>query len=329
MNVTTIDSVTYGAPDLTTAKRFWTDFGLSLIEERDDRLLFSSLDQSTVEVKLATDPSLPPAIEDGPGVRESTFGVRAQEDLNAIAAELAKDRELIVDREGTIHTRDPLGIGIAFRVSRCKPVTAPEPLFNMPGRIGRLNERAKFYPSAKPMEMTHVVFMIPEAAAEIDFYVRRLNFKVSDSYPGRGYFLRGGASNNHHNLFLLNPGGKGDKFGFHHLAFEMANIHELFGGGLNMTRKGWKTMLGPGRHPISSCYFWYFLNPCVAVRNTISIPIWWIRIGSQGNTTKHQKRSQSGALPRVWRSPCYIRASKPAKPLKRVRQSVQDVSNEN
>jgi hypothetical protein len=41
----------------------------------------------------------------------------------------------------------------------------------------------------------------------------------------------------------------------------VANLHELFGGGLNMTRKGWKTMLGPGRHPISSCYFWYFLNP--------------------------------------------------------------------
>jgi catechol 2,3-dioxygenase-like lactoylglutathione lyase family enzyme len=112
------------------------------------------------------------------------------------------------------------------------------------------------------MEMTHVVFMIPEAKAEIDFYAGRLNFKISDSYPGRGYFLRGGASNNHHNLFLLNPGGKGDKFGFHHLAFEMANIHELFGGGLHMTRKGWKTMLGPGRHPVSSCYFWYFFNPC-------------------------------------------------------------------
>ena len=41
----------------------------------------------------------------------------------------------------------------------------------------------------------------------------------------------------------------------------MANVHELFGGGLHMTRQGWKTMLGPGRHPISSCYFWYFLNP--------------------------------------------------------------------
>jgi hypothetical protein len=111
------------------------------------------------------------------------------------------------------------------------------------------------------MEMTHVVYMIPRSEEEIEFYVERLKFRISDCYRGRGYFLRGGASINHHNLFLLNPGGKGELFGFHHLAFEMANIHELFGGGLHMTRQGWKTMLGPGRHPISSCYFWYFLNP--------------------------------------------------------------------
>jgi catechol 2,3-dioxygenase-like lactoylglutathione lyase family enzyme len=132
----------------------------------------------------------------------------------------------------------------------------------MPGRVGRLNARARFYKSARPLEMTHVVYMVRDTDALIDFYVGRLGFRISDSYPGRGYFLRGGASCNHHNLFLLNPGGKGEKLGFHHLAFEVANIHELFGGGLNMTRLGWKTMLGPGRHPISSCYFWYFLNPC-------------------------------------------------------------------
>lgn len=262
MNVTTIDSVTYGVPGLETAKKFWTDFGLTLVEEEKRRLLFRSMDLSTVEVRLADDPSLPPPIEAGPGVRESTFGVRTQDDLTAIAAELSSDRDVREDSDGTIHARDPLGIGIAFRVSRCKKVTAPEPQFNMPGRVGRLNARAKFYKSARPMEMTHVVYMVPSTQAEVEFYVGRLGFRISDSYPGRGYFLRGGASNNHHNLFLLNPPGKGDKLGFHHLAFEMANIHELFGGGLNMTRKGWKTMLGPGRHPISSCYFWYFLNPC-------------------------------------------------------------------
>jgi catechol 2,3-dioxygenase-like lactoylglutathione lyase family enzyme len=262
MNITTLDAVTYGVPDLDAAQRFWTDFGLSLVEDGGSHLLFASLDRSTVEIRLADDPTLPPAIEEGPAVRESTFGVRSQADLDAIVAELSKDRDLRIDDEGTVHTLDPLGIGVAFRVSRCIDVTAPEPQFNMPGRAGRLNARARFYDCAKPLEMTHVVYMVPETAREIEFYVDRLGFRISDCYPDKGYFLRGGAGRYHHNLFLLNPGGTGDRFGFHHLAFEVANIHELFGGGLNMTRRGWKTMLGPGRHPISSCYFWYFLNPC-------------------------------------------------------------------
>ena len=262
MNVTTIDGVIYGVDDLAAARQFWLDFGLSLDDENEKRLLFSSQDKSTVEVRLRDDPSLPPPIEDAPGVREAIFGVQSQQDLERIKAELEKDREVTTDADGTIHTLDPLGIGVAFRVSRCIPVVAEEPKFNMPGRTGRLNARGKFYASAKPLEMTHVVFMVPDTAKEIEFYVGRLGFRISDCYPGRGYFLRGGAGSYHHNLFLLNPGGKGDKFGFHHLAFEVSNVHELFGGGLNMTKKGWKTMLGPGRHPISSCYFWYFLNPC-------------------------------------------------------------------
>jgi catechol 2,3-dioxygenase-like lactoylglutathione lyase family enzyme len=261
MNVTGLDSVTYGVPDLAEAKRFWTDFGLFLSEETPTRLLFSSLDQSTVVVKLHSDASLPPAIESGPGVREAIFGVRSADDLKAIANELSRDREVTSDPDGTIHSRDPFGIGFGFRVTRCQKVVAPDAEFNMPGRIGRRG-RGKVYKSAEPMEMVHVAFMIPDSEIEREFWTERLGFRASDGYPGRGHFLRGAASNNHHNLFLLNPGGKGDKLGFHHVAFEIANIHELFGGGLNMTRKGWKTMLGPGRHPISSCYFWYFLNPC-------------------------------------------------------------------
>jgi hypothetical protein len=89
--------------------------------------------------------------------------------------------------------------------------------------------------------------------------VDRLGFKVTDWYPERGYFTRCPASHEHHNLFLLKAG---DALGFHHVAFEVRDIHEVFGGGLHMTDRGWKTHLGPGRHPISSCYFWYFRNPC-------------------------------------------------------------------
>ena len=64
----------------------------------------------------------------------------------------------------------------------------------------------------------------------------------------------------HHDLFLLSLPGK--ESGLNHVAFTVRDIHEVFGGGLHMSRCGWKTQLGPGRHPISSAYFWYFENPC-------------------------------------------------------------------
>ena len=51
------------------------------------------------------------------------------------------------------------------------------------------------------------------------------------------------------------------KAGLNHVAFTVRDIHEVFGGGMHMSRTGWDTQLGPGRHPISSAYFWYFKNP--------------------------------------------------------------------
>ena len=47
-----------------------------------------------------------------------------------------------------------------------------------------------------------------------------------------------------------------------HVAFTVRDIHEVFGGGLHISRQGWETQLGPGRHPISSAYFWYVNSPC-------------------------------------------------------------------
>ena len=67
------------------------------------------------------------------------------------------------------------------------------------------------------------------------------------------------ADGGHHDLFLLQTPDK--KVGLNHVAFAVRDIHEVFGGGLHFDRCGWKTQLGPGRHPISSAYFWYFVNP--------------------------------------------------------------------
>jgi len=257
MNVTNLETVTYGVVDLDASERFWTDFGL-IADDDANPGCFRAQDGSSVVLCGSKDPGLPTAIEPGSTIREVTFGVRTAQDLTAIGTELNKDREVTEDSDGTLHVIDPIGFAIAFRVSRRQPVTAPQLKFNTPGRPDRLNTRAKFFDSALPLELTHTVYMVDEPQRLSEFYTERLGFVVSDSYPGRGYFLRGGASNHHHDLFLLNAGGKR---GFHHVAFELSSIHELFGGGLNLTKRGWKTALGPGRHPISSCYFWYFHCP--------------------------------------------------------------------
>jgi len=258
MSVTNLEKVCYGVADMDASVRFWTDFGLAPVESADGVARFTAQDGSTVELRALDDPALPPSVERPATMREATFGVGSSDDLAAIAAELGRDRKVVEDAEGTIHSVDPLGFPVAFRISRRRPVQAGEFVHNTPGRPERLNTRGEFFDSARPLEMTHTVNMVDDPDRVVPFYTERLGFVISDCYPGRGYFLRGGASNHHHDLFLLNVGGKR---GFHHVAFELANIHELFGGGLNMTRRGWGTALGPGRHPISSCYFCYFKCP--------------------------------------------------------------------
>jgi catechol 2,3-dioxygenase-like lactoylglutathione lyase family enzyme len=258
MRITNLDSATYGVTDLPTSERFWADFGLTLEPADHEGACFSAADGSTIVLRDTDDPALPQRIERGSTLREATFGVTDAMELERVAAELARDRDIRQDSDGTLHTTDSLGFAIAFRVARRRAVRAPELRFNIPGRPDRLNTRGELFKSARPLELTHTVYMIDEIDTAVAFYTERLGFIVSDCYPGRGYFMRGGASQHHHDLFLLNVGGKR---GFHHVAFELGSIHELFGGGLNMTRRGWDTALGPGRHPISSCYFWYFRCP--------------------------------------------------------------------
>jgi catechol-2,3-dioxygenase len=210
--------------------------------------------------------SLPPAIEEGPTLREVVWGVASAEELDALAARLLGERgyvEGLFDGQRRVGCTDPNGLAVKVQVSTKRAVQVDCAALNTWNVKARIDSPAPQYERATPIEVGHVVFFVKDVAACESFYHRVFGFEASDRYPKRGSFMRCAPEAGHHDLFLLQlPSAKA---GLNHVAFTVRDIHEVFGGGLHFSRCGWETQLGPGRHPISSAYFWYFKNPAGAL----------------------------------------------------------------
>ncbi len=260
MAIVGIDAVTYGVSDLKKGAAFYTDFGLRKKSASATRAVFEAQDGSQIILAKRGDKSLPKAFQPGNGVREVTWGVSTKADLARIKRELARDREVVEDKDGTLHSVDPAGVPIAFRKTvRKKLKNAGRTDINAPQAASRVDERAIYYDRAKPLTVGHIVFNVPDRKAQQDFYVKRLGFVVTDHYVGRGVFLRVAPRANHHSVFFLED--EAGRTSINHIGFGVRDVHELMAGGIAFTEKGWKTAVGPGRHIVSSCYFWYFTNP--------------------------------------------------------------------
>ena len=260
MTIIGMDTVVYGVEDLAKAREFFGDWGLKKLSGSKLGTNYETLQGTRVVVKQASAKGLAPTDRKGSTVREVIWGVKTKRDLAAIARELAKDRDVTEDKDGVIHSMDPNGFGIGFRVWRGRSIKPTHQRANAPGARGRVSKMGHFYDRARPARLGHVVFDVPDFAECAAFYTDRLGFVVSDRIKGRAVYLRCNAESDHHNLFFM----KADvaRARFNHLAFEVRDIHELFGGGMFLKDRGWTTEVGPGRHPASSAYFWYFENPC-------------------------------------------------------------------
>jgi catechol 2,3-dioxygenase-like lactoylglutathione lyase family enzyme len=262
MNVLGIDEITYGADDLPTCRRFFEDWGLALVDEAPDQLVFETLNGCRVIVATSDRPGLPPAIESGPTLREVVWGLADAADLDHAATALHREPGFI-QHDGRVGCIDPNGLAVRLQVTRKREVPIESATFNTWARKDRIDRPSPAYERAHPIEVGHVVFFVKDVAACERFYVERLGFVASDRYPERGAFLRCSADGGHHDLFLLQRPAR--DAGLNHVAFTVRDIHEVFGGGMHISRCGWETQLGPGRHPISSAYFWYFRNPAGAL----------------------------------------------------------------
>jgi catechol 2,3-dioxygenase-like lactoylglutathione lyase family enzyme len=256
-----IDTVVFGAPDLKHARRFFADWGLKKIADSASGLVFETGIGSQIVVRPEGAKTLRPRLEGGSNFREVIFGVPSRKDLAALANDLARDREVATDSDGAIHTVDDASINIGFRVwRRRKEMRRNGTPWNGPGSRQRVDRVSPRYDRARPFKMGHIVFFVPDTRRAEAFYRKRLGFWLSDRYVGgAGVFLRWAKRSEHHNLFFVKS--RTGKTDLHHIAFEVCDVHEVFGGGMAFAKRGWTTEVGPGRHPISSAYFWYFKNP--------------------------------------------------------------------
>ena len=260
-----IDAITFSASEGQEAWErvgaFFKDFGLKEVSFAPDHQRFETLNGSLVKVVLPSDSAYPQAMEEGPTLREVTWGVRDQQTLDRLAQVLKGHRgyEDLRSTQAQIKVLDPHGLLLVFQMSAKKALDIVGSPTNPYGAVARVNQASPVYERATPIEIGHVVLFTDQLRAAQSFY-ESLGFVVSDEYPNRGVFLRCGEQAGHHDLFLLQVPNK--KPGLNHVAFTVRDIHEVFGGGLHMSRCGWKTQLGPGRHPVSSAFFWYFESPC-------------------------------------------------------------------
>lgn len=258
MRVLGIDEVTCGAADLARCRQFFTDWGLELVGDAPDLLEFECLNGCRVVIGHSNRADLPPGVEADPTLRQVVWGVENEAALAAFRERL-KDQPGFVDLGDRIGCTDPNGLALRLQVTRKRPIEIDCAETNTWGQRARLNKPSPAYDRATPIEVGHVVFFVTDIEATTAFYMDKLGFVMSDRYPGRGSFLRCAPEGGHHDLFLLQP--PQPRKGLNHLAFTVRDVHEVFGGGMHMSRCGWETELGPGRHPVSSAIFWYFVSP--------------------------------------------------------------------
>lgn len=261
MSVLGIDRITYGSDEIVKSRQFFIDWGLKLVKESPTALDFETLNGCQVWVRREDDATLPPAFEKGATLREVVWGVESQADLESLRETLAAAPIFVASGDG-IACQDPNGLGLRFQVTKKRAIDVKGAPSNTWDNNARLDAASTIYERGEPVEVGHIVCFTDDLAKTTEFY-EKIGFKMSDRYPGRGHFLRTSYRGGHHDLFLLQTPQANR--GLNHVAFTVRDIHEVFGGGMHVARCGWDTHLGPGRHPISSAYFWYFKNPAGGV----------------------------------------------------------------
>lgn len=260
MTIQRIESVTYGVDDIDESVRFFTDFGLDLVESSATAARLSTLSGASIVLRAIDDPTLPTAVEPGNGIREVVWGVDTADALEALVADLRTDRD-VTESDGAFHTYDESGYGVAFTVAKPIEITHPIRRYNRTGKVERVNEQHTEIQQVKPFRICHVALNIPKAGKEKanDFYLERLGFRATDIVEKMGVFMQAEGDHDQHTLLLCH---RPDRAGTNHTSYEVAGFDDVIEGANHMIAKGWRESRRLGRHTIGSNVFRFIQAPC-------------------------------------------------------------------
>lgn len=262
MNIIGPDALVFGVDDLAAAHQYLVDYGLTA-DNAGPGGRYATLDGTAIVIAAKDDPSLPPPLPNGTALRKTIYGVADAATLEAIAAELGKDREVRRLADGSIEAVDDLGFCLGFQLTQRRPISLPAEAVNAPGApLQRgINQLGVNLGAAlpKPRTLGHFAAFVPDAAKGEAFYTKRLGFRVTDRLVGAGMFLRAGGSTEHHALFLIQT--PPHMQGAEHIAFHLGGPSDLMTAGFAFAKKGYQSFWGPGRHTMGSNWFWYFQSP--------------------------------------------------------------------
>jgi catechol 2,3-dioxygenase-like lactoylglutathione lyase family enzyme len=262
MNIIGPDSLLFGVDDVAACSQYLVDYGLKPLGVANGGARFEAMDRTYIEIHHRDDPNLPPSMETLSMLRKTVYGVTDAAALDAIAAELARDREVKRLTDGSLESVDDMGFVLGFQITVRQRIDAPAERINAPGAPPQRppNELA-FSQDAiiVPRTLSHVVYFVPDAEKAEAFYVQRLKFRCTDRFIGTGPFLQPAGSLDHHTLFLIQtpPVMKGCE----HFTFHVSGPTELLQAGDRFVNKGYVSFWGPGRHKFGSNWFWYFNSP--------------------------------------------------------------------
>lgn len=129
MTILGIEQITYRVTDLDTCRRFLGDWGLTEVSVDANGARFETLNGCRVLAVRHDDPSLPPAMEDGPTLREVTWGVTTAEEVAAIADRFA-DQPGYYFKDGATGCVDPNGLAVRVEVTAKRAVDVKGALSN-------------------------------------------------------------------------------------------------------------------------------------------------------------------------------------------------------